>query len=105
MAAGRLFDVCTALVAARRLLLGTIDLLCFERAVRPDGFAAEFDLVFVMKVSIGCGRRLRPTAAAPLAAKAGGVGSSTSLTARHDTHSNARFRLQCQSFLSNLVAQ
>jgi hypothetical protein len=74
---------------------------CFEAAVRPDRFAAVFDLVLVRKGSIGCGRRLRPTIAAPQTAKAGGA--STSLTARHDTDSNARFQPQSQSFLSMLL--
>jgi hypothetical protein len=105
VAIGRLFDACAAsVVAARRLPLGTTDLLCFERAVRPNRFAVVFDLVLVMKVSLGCERRLRPTTAAPQTTKAGGAGASTSLTARHDTDSNARFRPQSQSFLSNVVA-
>jgi hypothetical protein len=37
--------------------------------------------------------------------KPAGQESSTSLTARYATDSNARFRLQSQSFLSNLLAQ
>jgi hypothetical protein len=60
-AVGRLFDVgAAAVVAAPRLLLGTDDLPCFGAAVRLNRFAAVFDFALAMKISLGCGRQLRP---------------------------------------------